>query len=261
MGKFTEIQNKEHWNKYAKQHKNNLSGASYDNNLVDLENYYIFSKLKKIKPNSLLDIGCGNGQRTKLFSKYVKGKTLGIDYSENMIKQAKSLENKKLSFKNANVSNYSDLNKYDVIVSCRCFINQTSSVNQLKLFQTLHSLLKKNGHLIIAEASVEGLKNLNSLRKSFGLKPIEEHWFNLHIKEKLIFPKIKSIFEKNDLKRLGLFYYLARVIHPSAVFPKEAKKVSKMNTIAMISQKMFFDDDQLFEKFGRHLLIDFCKKN
>jgi SAM-dependent methyltransferase len=261
LEKFTEIQNKTHWNKYAKQNKNNLSGASYDSNLVDLENYYIFLKLKKFKPNSLLDIGCGNGQRTKLFSKYVKGKTLGIDYSENMIKQAKTLENTKLSFKNANISNYSDLNKYDVIVSCRCFINQTSSKNQLKLFQILHSLLKKNGHLIIAEASVEGLKNLNSLRKSFGLDPIEEHWFNLHLKEKLIFPKISNIFEINDLKRLGLFYYLARVVHPASIFPKEAKKISKINTIATKSQKIFFENDHIFEQFGRHLLIDFNKKN
>ena len=88
MTKFTEIQNKKHWNQYAKQHKFDPSGASYDSNLVELENYFIISKLKKIKPKSLLDIGCGNGQRTKLFSRYVKEKTLGIDYAENMIKQA-----------------------------------------------------------------------------------------------------------------------------------------------------------------------------
>jgi len=259
MGKFTEIQNKEHWNQYAKQHKNNPKGASYDTNLVDLENYYILSKLKKIKPKSLLDIGCGNGQRTKLFSKYVKEQTFGIDYSKDMIKQAKTLETKKLSFKIVNVSNYSDLNKYDVIVSCRCFINQTSVTNQLKLFKKLHSMLNKHGHLIIAEASVEGLKNLNLLRKNFGLKPIEEHWFNVHIKEKSIFPKIKRLFEMNDIRRLGLFYYLARVVHPAIVFPKEAKKVSKINTIAMNSQKIFFQDDT-FDKYGRHLLIDFKKK-
>jgi SAM-dependent methyltransferase len=248
-----------HWNEYAKHHKYNPKGASYDSNLVDLENRYIISKLKKLKPKSLLDIGCGNGQRTKLFSKYVKGKTLGIDYSENMIKQAKSLESKNLSFKIGNISKYVDITKYDVIVSCRCFINQTSISNQTKLFKKLHSLLNKKGHLIIAEASVEGLKNLNSLRKNYGLEPIDEHWFNLHIKEKSIFPKIKPFFGINDVKRLGLFYYLARVIHPTIVFPREAKKISKINTIAMNSQNLFFEDT-LFEKYGRHLLIDLNKK-
>jgi SAM-dependent methyltransferase len=259
MGKFTESQNKDHWNQFAKKYKNIPTGASYDSNLVDLENYYIISKLKKLKSNSMLDIGCGNGQRTKLFSKYIKIKTTGIDYSENMIKQAKTLETKKLSFKNVNISDYSNSEKYDVIISCRCFINQTSTTNQIKLFKKLYSMLNKHGHLIIAEASAEGLKNLNLLRKSFNLEPVQEHWFNLHIKEQSIFPKIKSLFEINDIKRLGLFYYLARVIHPAIVFPKEAKKVSKINTIAMNSQKLFFNDNS-FDKYGRHLLIDLQKK-
>ncbi len=259
MGKFTESQNKDHWNQYAKQYKNNPTGASYDSNLVELENYYILSKLKFLKPKTMLDIGCGNGQRTKIFSKYVKTKTIGIDYSENMIKQAKSLETRKLSFKNISVSNYSNSEKYDVIISCRCFINQTSITNQIKLFEKLCSMLNKHGHLIIAEASNEGLKNLNLLRKSFNLEPIQEHWFNLHIKEQLVFPKIKSLFKINDTKRLGLFYYLARVIHPAIVFPKEAKKIGKINTIAMNSQKIFFEDNS-FEKYGRHLLIDLEKK-
>jgi ubiquinone/menaquinone biosynthesis C-methylase UbiE len=41
----------------------------------------------------LLDIGCGNGTRTIRFSKYVKEKTLGLDYSQIMIKHArKTLE-------------------------------------------------------------------------------------------------------------------------------------------------------------------------
>ncbi len=120
-------------------------------------------------------------------------------------------------------------------------------------------MLNKHGHLIIAEASAEGIKYLNLLRKSFNLEPVQEHWFNLHIKEQSIFPKIKSLFEINDIKRLGLFYYLARVIHPAIVFPKEAKKVSKINTIAMNSQKIFFDDNP-FDKYGRHLLIDLQKK-
>ena len=72
---------------------------------------------------------------------------------------------------------------------------------------------------------------------------------------------ISNIFEINDLKRLGLFYYLARVVHPASIFPKEAKKISKINTIATKSQKIFFENDHIFEQFGRHLLIDFNKKN
>lgn len=260
MEKFSPEQNKEHWEQFAKKHKNSQTGASYDSNLVELENFFIVSLLKKIKPKTVLDIGCGNGQRTKLFSHYISNKIIGIDYSKSMIKQAKELENKKISFELNDIWNYTSLNKFDIIISCRCFINQNSYYQQVKLFKKLHKMLKPKGHLIIAEASVEGLCNLNKLRKEFSLKPIEEHWFNVHIKEKHVFPKIKTIFKFNQVRRLGLFYYLARVVHSAAVYPKEANRISKINDIAKKSQIIFFNSDIFFEKFGRHLLIDFQKK-
>ena len=260
MPKFTTTENKRHWNEYAKKHKNALEGASYDANLVELENLFIISELKKIKPKNLLDAGCGNGQRTKIFSKYVRGKTLGIDYSEIMIKQAKKLEKNNLKFELADLINYHTNSKYDVIISCRSIINQTSTVNQIRLLKLLHGILKPKGHLIIAEASVEGLKNLNQLRKNFRLGPIEEHWFNLHMKENIIFPKIKSLFQIKKIRRLGLFYYIARVLHPAIVYPKEAKRTSIFNDVAKKSQSIFLDSDSTFEKFGRHLLIHFQKK-
>jgi len=260
MSKFTPLENKKHWDEFAKKYKNNLSGASYDSNLVDLENLFIISELKKIKPKSLLDIGCGNGQRTKIFSKFVNGKTLGIDYSDVMIKHASSLENKNLKFENIDICNFDTTEKFDVIISCRCIINQTNSKKQVQLFKLLHYLLKSKGNLLIAEASVEGLKNLNSLRRSFSLVPIEEHWFNTHIKESYVFPKINKFFKINKINRLGLFYYLARVVNSAISFPKEAKRVSKINEVAKKSQILFFNSENHFEKFGRHLLVNFQKK-
>lgn len=260
MGKFSVTKNKEHWNQYAASHKDAVEGASFDKNLVELENSFIISILKKIKPKKLLDVGCGNGQRTRIFAKYVKEKVLGIDYAEEMIKQAKSLKNNKVNFVVANTLNFNTDEKFDVIVSCRSIINQSSTQNQLKLFKKLHSMLKKNGHLIIAEASVEGLCRLNKLRRTFGLKPIDEHWFNKHICEKQVFPKIKKLFFIKKIKRLGMFYVIARVIHPAYVFPNEAPRESPLNVIGKKMQILFTDSEDVFEPYGRHLLIDFKRK-
>jgi len=260
MPKFTAEENKRHWDEYAKQHRNAPEGASYDSNLVELENHFIISELKKIKPRRLLDVGCGNGQRTVLFSRYVKGPTLGIDYSEKMIEQAKKLGKKDLRFEYTDLTNYQTDSKYDVIVSCRSIINQSTIMNQVKLFKFLHSILKPKGHLLIAEASVEGLRNLNLLRSKFNLEPIEEHWFNLHIKEGSVFPKIKHLFQIKKIRRLGLFYFIARVLHPAIVYPKEAKRQSIINEIAKKTQLIFLDSDTTYEKYGRHLLIHFQKK-
>lgn len=260
MQKFSIHENKKHWNEYAKTHKNASEGASFDANLVELENLFIISLLRTIKPRSLLDIGCGNGQRTLLFSKFVKGKTIGIDYSENMINQAMKLKKRDLSFKLSDIWQYSNPFKFDVIISCRCFINQTNYSNQIKLFKLLHKMLNSKGHLIIAEASVEGLKNLNKMRRTFALEHIKEHWFNVHIKESIVFPRITHLFDVKKIRRLGFFYYLARVIHPAIVFPREIKKNSKFNTIAKKAQMLFLNDELPFEKYGRHLLIHFQKK-
>ena len=69
--KFSIKKNQDFWNKYSKKAKNRKFGAHSDSYIVDLENEFIVKQLKKIKANSLLDIGCGNGQRTILFQKYI----------------------------------------------------------------------------------------------------------------------------------------------------------------------------------------------
>lgn len=139
MTKFTVEQNRKHWEKFALTHKNSKSCATYDEYLSELENIFIISQLKKLKPRSMLDIGCGNGQRTALFSNYVKGKTFGIDYSENMIKQAKLIKKHNLYFQHANITEFEENVFFDVIVSCRCLINQPSHNAQVKLFKKLHT--------------------------------------------------------------------------------------------------------------------------
>jgi len=53
MQKFTPTENKKHWDKYAKHHKNALSGASYDANLADLENYFIISGKQVTNPSDV----------------------------------------------------------------------------------------------------------------------------------------------------------------------------------------------------------------
>ena len=65
------------------------------------------------------------------------------------------------------------------------------------------------------------------------------------------------------MNRLGTYYYISRVIHPSLVHPKNPKPGSKINELALkaeiVSQKEFIKNENLFEQFGLHLLIHFKK--
>lgn len=271
MSKFTPEQNRAFWDEFARKSQNNPFGAHSDRHVVELENRFIVSELESVKPATLLDIGCGNGQRTLMFSKYVNQKTLGIDYSQVMIDEANTLLSKqdqtirdKLSFEIYDIQNFSKELRFDTIVSCRCFINQTSYDDQIKLFKLLYDKLNTNGSLIIAEQSLEGLERLSSLRNKYGLEPITIRWYNLPISENVVFSQIKDLFNIKKINRLGIFYYITRVLHPSLVYPNEPDPNAKINDIGTTSEIIFQSElnqiETPFEKFGAQLLIHFIKK-
>ena len=274
MAKFTAKENREFWNLYALKSKDSPIGAHSDNHIVDFENNFFSTILKSVKPRSLLDVGCGNGQRTLFFSKYVKGKTLGIDYSDKMIDYANvvlSRQNNsvrsKVSFEVQDIQHYSDDTKYDVIISCRTFVNQPTYDEQITLFKKLHSRLNKKGSLIIAEISEEGNSRLIDLRKKHGLapsKPRNRNMRNLYLNEKKVFPKISNLFEIKEIQRGGVFYYITRVIHPALVYPIEPKANARINDIGLKSEFIMQNElrgiDNPLEQFGEHLLVHFVKK-
>lgn len=269
--KFSSIENRKFWNKYAENAKNKIIGAHSDKHIVELENNFIENILKSKKPKNLLEIGCGNGQRTIRFSKYCTGKTLGIDYSSEMVNQATLLlqkQNKniqkRISFEVQDINHFKSSMLFDTVISCRCIVNQASTSDQLKLFKKIHEYLKPRGSFIIAEQSEEGLGYLDSLRKKFGLKPIKVPWHNLPIKESYIFSKLKNKFEIKKLNRLGNFYYISRVIHPALKFPEEPDPNAKINDLALKAELIFQERSKgtknHLEKYGSHLLIHLIKK-
>ena len=274
MIKFTVNQNKEFWDEYARNSKHNPFGAHTDKHVVNLENDFIISVLKTKNFNSLLDIGCGNGQRTILFSKYIKGNTLGIDYSQEMIdyaniilsKQTKAIKNK-VSFESRDIQTFDNNTKYDVIISCRCFVNQVSYSDQTKLFKKLYEKLNPKGSLIIAEISEEGNRRLIDMRKKHGLKPTKPRnpkTPNLYLSETKVFPKIINLFKILKIRRGGVFYYISRIIHPVLILPEEPRSDAKINDVALqsefILQKEIPQEQNIFENYGEHLLVHFIKK-
>ncbi len=268
MLKFTTEQNKEFWNEFSKKAKDCPFGASGNRHLVKIENIFIESILQKINSETILDIGCGNGQRTLLFSKYAENKIIGIDYSDTMVENANELlqkqdniTKKKLTFKKFDVNDFTNDTIFDVIISCRCIINQPSHEKQIELFHKLSDKLNPGGSLIIAEISMEGMENLNKIRNEYHLPPMQERWHNLHINEQIVFPEIKKIFQIKNIKRAGIFYFISRVLHPALTFPKEPESEVKINDLAILSQSILScNDENTLETYGAHLLMHLIKK-
>jgi len=203
-----------------------------------------------------------------LFSKYISGKVKGIDYSSEMILEAKKmleqqndLIKNKLSFQVEDVNEIQD-SSLDVILSCRCLINQPSAQSQIKIMKLLYNKLKSGGSLIIAEQSLNGIGQLNKIREKFELPPITIRWYNVPIDEKIVFPEITNLFEIKSISRLGTYYYISRVLHPALVFPDEPKPSSKINDLGKKSELILQEElmDNSFEQYGAQLLIHFIKK-
>ena len=110
---------------------------------IDLAN-----RLEEFAPNSILDLGCGPGNSTKVLKdKFPNVKIIGADNSDEMLKKARELYSN-IEFINLDVNN--DLHKvnekFDIVFSNACI---QWLPNHNELLPKLMTLLKPNGILAI----------------------------------------------------------------------------------------------------------------
>jgi ubiquinone/menaquinone biosynthesis C-methylase UbiE len=97
----------------------------------------------------VLDIGCGDGAITHVIAKkYIpKGKVIGIDLSEDMIKIAKKeYKEPNLDFKNISATEINATNSFDLVTSFYCL---HWIKNQQKAVNSIAQSLKHNGKAIL----------------------------------------------------------------------------------------------------------------
>ena len=251
--KFSRLENRQYWSKLD----SNSQDYSGDENVVQLEDSFLIQSLKSIKRGNLLDVGCGKGQRCMTFSKIIKGKVFGIDYSKRMIEIAKSSESDKIKFEQTDFFSFNPEEKFDIITSCRCMVNTPTDQGQLAMIKKMESLLNPKGHLILVERSKQGLDSLNGLRRKIGLKSIPERFHNHYINESFLMPKILERFKLVSISRLGLFYFTSRVLYPAMTYPKEPKQKHPINKVAIKSQNLIGNE---LDRYGMQLMMHLRKK-
>ena len=165
MTKYDEIKN--FWEQAGKSELDNqgLKPTARDPYLQFLIEKNIIKFLKK--DNKLLDIGCGEGSSTKIFSSFTK-KVVGIDYSKSLIEQA----NKKNSGNNIEyfVDNVLTLesiedDSFDISINIRCLINLPDEDMQYEGLSNIFKKIKKGGLCIFNEGTLDEFENLNVYRQ------------------------------------------------------------------------------------------------
>ena len=191
--------------------------SMYDKHLLNAE---IELVKQRIVPNTkVLDVGCGEGEGTLVYSMIAGVMIHAADFSETRLRKAaerlKGRENvilKQVNF----LAEYRLDDDYDIIISQRFLINLMEWRLQRKVLLDLGAMLKPGGRLVLLEGSKQGVDSLNEFRAAWGLPPIPVKWHNLFLDDQVLIEFMQQgglrLVEQDGL---GTYFLLTRGIRPN----------------------------------------------
>jgi len=202
-----------YWNLRAKKKALKCTNDKY---LEISEIKYISSIIRR--NSRVLDIGCGDGELLMVLKKKLNIKGVGIDFSKELIKEAKK-NTTNIEFyceDMTSISNFKEIlkNKFDYIITKRSIQNLTTWNDQKKFINQLSLFCKKTTSILLFESSSTALSNINNFRKSLNLKKIVKPWHNLYLDDKKITDcKYKNIKLLKIHELFSTYYFLSRIVN------------------------------------------------
>lgn len=109
-----------------------------------------FDLMNLLEPHpgaKVIDLGCGSGELTATLHKHLQAKeTLGIDSSPEMLQKAQAFTEQNLTFKKANIAEWTAQEEYDVVLSNAALQWCT---DHPQIFANIRKALKPNGQLAV----------------------------------------------------------------------------------------------------------------
>lgn len=186
---------------------------------IELKKFLSFLNKKRVS-GKVLDIGCGAGRHSILFSKNGFDVT-GFDYSSNAIKLAKKLAERlrtKINFKVSDVLNYKEKKIYDAIIDYGC-LHHLNEKNWKKYLKTIQSISKRDSYLFLFVFS-KNMKRfqgniIKNNQKNIIVNGEYSHFFSISEIRKLFSKsfRIEYFREKKTIDRFRSCYifYMKRI--------------------------------------------------
>lgn len=174
---------KQHFNETASDYNN-----SNDGKFVEPMYEVIVNEIQKLPAGKVLDVGCGNGNLFKLLPDE-KYELFGVDFSENMIAEAKRNCGQKATFSVADAENLPfDSATFDIIV---CNASFHHYVHPNAVLKEMHRVLKDGGRVLIGDPYMHALvRPVMNVVIKFS-KEGDYHIYSLD--------EMKKLFAKNGL--------------------------------------------------------------
>lgn len=221
------------------------TGTASDHKLRDLEISYA---TQWVGPeSSVLDVGCGYGFALSKYALLTSGRLVGIDYSPTMVDKGKEFLRESGFIERIDLVHASVLDlpfpdeSFDVITSHRCLMALLSWERQEEALLELARVLKPGGVLVLMEGTFDGLERLNQLRSEAGLTVIPadgaDRLMTLKFHEAALLSFCQKIFDLQEQRGFGTYYFLGRVVHPLLVAPEQPSYDHAMNEIARVLEE------------------------
>lgn len=203
---------KAYWDSQAKTHNHSFEASWGDLNMIRLEIQTIGQFLSP--EQNVLDVGCANGFAAFTHLENGLKAITGVDYSENMIHEAKKRASergfgKRATFKVGDIQNIDAAdNTFDVVYTTRVLINLPNWEAQLKGVKECLRVAKRGGLVIFSEAFWEPLCRLNALRVVANLSPLPEPDFNRYLKQSNLEDTLTTMGHDYESVDFSSLYYL-----------------------------------------------------
>jgi 2-polyprenyl-3-methyl-5-hydroxy-6-metoxy-1,4-benzoquinol methylase len=199
----------------------------------------------------LLDLGCGDGRSTILFSRSVKS-AVGMDYVESFVERARAHAQQhgalNTTFLAGDVRDLGPVRRqfgrFDVATSIRCLINLASWSNQAQALEQIAGTIEPGGLLLMSEGWTEGMAGLNARRQRAGLTGIAVVPYNTLLSRAQFEAEASRHFEVVAYHNLGFYLYMSRVFQPRFVAPDAPRHDHPINAIAADLQLGCADDSE-----------------
>ena len=219
--KYSDAEVFDYWTRQAQAHGQSPSASWSDHHVIELEINEITKRLSD--GDVVLDVGCANGYSSMRFASARSIRVRGLDYIPEMIEQARlrAMEANNhlqgsIEFEVGDITNLQERSSsYDKVIVIRVLINLGAWQRQLQGLRECIRVLKPGGILLLSEATLQGWKRLNLLRREWGLEDIPIPAFNQYLDEDELIRSARQELDLVEVSNFASSYYVGtRLVKP-----------------------------------------------